>query len=70
MENITDGVRLNYATTHQHSPPPATTQNISTATYRHLVKAKIHLYITSLDIFLTASFSLKYNVPLRGRDSE
>ena len=70
MENITDGVRLNYATTQQHSPPPTTTQNISTTTYHHLVKAKIHLYITSLDIFLAVSFSLKHNIPLRGGDSE
>ena len=28
-------VRLNYATTHRHPPPPTTSQNISTTTHHH-----------------------------------
>ena len=34
-------VRLNYATTHQDTPPSTTIQNISTTTYHHLPPAKI-----------------------------
>ena len=34
-------VRLNYATTHQDTPPSTTIQNISTTTYHHPPPAKI-----------------------------
>ena len=73
--------RLNYTTTHHHPPPPTTihqrpsppttSQNIFTTTHHHPKNGpqpsksqNIFIY----NLLLTASFSLKYNIPLSYRD--
>ena len=56
---------------HHHPPPPTTSQNIFTTTHHHPKNGpqpsksqNIFIY----NLLLTASFSSKYNIPLRYRD--